>query len=109
MLRLKDWGGEKFTNFTIVMPLTFQTNVLTELRKWRLNFIEHHKLQMRQEKEKHAAHVRQLTNQMENLKELLRTYEISIGRKDEVVFQFHRSNCPLFKKKKYTNLMALSI
>lgn len=39
---------------------------------------------MRQESEKHAAHVRQLTNQMENLKELLHTYEISIGRKDEV-------------------------
>lgn len=39
---------------------------------------------MRQEREKHAADVRQLTNQMENLKELLHTYEISIGRKDEV-------------------------
>lgn len=39
---------------------------------------------MRQEREKHAADMRQLTNQMENLKELLHTYEISLGRKDEV-------------------------
>ncbi|NXJ99745.1 POC5 protein, partial [Corythaixoides concolor] len=74
-----------FTNCAAVIPLTFQTNVLTELRKWKLSLIEHHKLQMRHEKEKHAAHVRQLSNEMENLKELLRTYEISIGRKDEVV------------------------
>lgn len=44
---------------------------------------------MRQEKEKHATHVKQLQNEMENLKELLHTYEISISRKDEVVTQFH--------------------
>lgn len=53
---------------------------------------------MRQEKEKHAAHVRQLSNEMENLKELLHTYEISIGRKDEVVIKFHNSTVPLFLK-----------
>ncbi|XP_040435762.1 centrosomal protein POC5 isoform X1 [Falco naumanni] len=64
---------------------SLKTNVLTELRKWKLSVIEHHKLQMRQEKEKHAAHVRQLSSEMENMKELLRTYEISIGRKDEVI------------------------
>ncbi|NWQ76262.1 POC5 protein, partial [Columbina picui] len=74
-----------FTNCTIVTPLTFQTNILTELRKWRLSLIEHYKHQMREEKEKQTAHVTQLTNEMENLKELLHTYEISIGRKDEVV------------------------
>ncbi|NXP72671.1 POC5 protein, partial [Ramphastos sulfuratus] len=70
-----------FTNCTTVTPLTFQTNVLTELRKWKLNLIEN----LEQEKEKHAAHVRQLTNETVNLKELLRTYETSISRKDEVV------------------------
>ncbi|NWW91377.1 POC5 protein, partial [Rhynochetos jubatus] len=74
-----------FTNCTTVIVLTFQTNVLTELRKWKLSLIEHHKLQMRQEKDKYAAHVKQLSSEMENLKELLRTCEISIGRKDEVV------------------------
>ncbi|NXU58484.1 POC5 protein, partial [Turnix velox] len=73
------------TNCTSVILLTFQTNVLNELRKWKLSLIEHHKLQMRQQKEQHAVHVRQLSNEMENLKELLNTYEISLGRKDEVV------------------------
>lgn len=71
----------------------FQTNVLTELRKWKLTFIEHHELEVRQEREKHAAHVRQLNNQMDNLRELLHTYEISVGRKDEViVFLYYHSS-----------------
>ncbi|XP_074934353.1 centrosomal protein POC5 isoform X2 [Phalacrocorax aristotelis] len=79
---------EKVTQIENILDLwsgSLKTNVLTELRKWKLSLIEHHKLQMRQEKEKHTAHVRQLSNEMENLKELLRTYEISIGRKDEVI------------------------
>ncbi|XP_064293813.1 centrosomal protein POC5 isoform X1 [Phalacrocorax carbo] len=79
---------EKVTQIENILDLwsgSLKTNVLTELRKWKLSLIEHHKLQMKQEKEKHTAHVRQLSNEMENLKELLRTYEISIGRKDEVI------------------------
>ncbi|XP_063176097.1 centrosomal protein POC5 isoform X3 [Chroicocephalus ridibundus] len=79
---------EKVTQIENILDLwsgSLKTNVLTELRKWKLSLIEHHKLQMRQEKEKHAAHVKQLSNEMENLKELLHTYEISIGRKDEVI------------------------
>ncbi|KGL77078.1 Centrosomal protein POC5, partial [Tinamus guttatus] len=79
---------EKVTQIENILDLwsgSLKTNVLTELKKWKLSFIEHHKLEMRQEKEKHAAHVRQLNNEMENLKELLHTYEISIGRKDEVI------------------------
>ncbi|XP_009463750.1 PREDICTED: centrosomal protein POC5 [Nipponia nippon] len=79
---------EKVTQIENILDLwsgSLKTNVLTELRKWKLSLIEHHKLQMKQEKEKHAAHVRQLSNEMENLKELLHTYEISIGRKDEVI------------------------
>ncbi|XP_032865076.1 centrosomal protein POC5 isoform X2 [Tyto alba] len=81
-------SDEKVTQIENIFDLwsgNLKTNVLTELRKWKLSLIEHHKLQMKQEKEKHAAHVRQLSNEMENLKELLRTYEISIGRKDEVI------------------------
>ncbi|KAM4638691.1 centrosomal protein POC5 isoform 3-T3 [Amazona ochrocephala] len=77
---------EKVTQIENILDLwsgSLKTNVLTELRKWKLSLIEHHKLQIRQEKEKRASHVRQLSNEMANLKELLRTYEISIGRKDE--------------------------
>ncbi|KFO91533.1 Centrosomal protein POC5 [Buceros rhinoceros silvestris] len=79
---------EKVTQIENILDLwsgNLKTNVLAELRKWKLSLIEHHKLQMREEKEKHAAHVKQLSNETENLKELLRTYEISIGRKDEVI------------------------
>uniref|UniRef100_A0A8D2NGM2 Centrosomal protein POC5 n=1 Tax=Zonotrichia albicollis TaxID=44394 RepID=A0A8D2NGM2_ZONAL len=64
---------------------SLKTNILTELKTWELNLIQQHKLQMRQEKEKHDTQVKQLQNEMENLKELLRTYEISISRKDEVI------------------------
>ncbi|MGH0132037.1 UNVERIFIED_CONTAM: hypothetical protein FKN15_058868 [Acipenser sinensis] len=60
-----------------------KTNVITELRKWKLAVIEQHRLQMRNEREKHAAHVARLTNDMDNLKELLHTYETSNHRKDE--------------------------
>ncbi|NWR39772.1 POC5 protein, partial [Tachuris rubrigastra] len=73
------------TNCITVIVLTFQTNILTELRNWKLSLMQYHKLQMKQEKEEHAAHVKKLCNEMENLKELLHTYEISIARKDEVV------------------------
>ncbi|NXW73864.1 POC5 protein, partial [Hirundo rustica] len=73
------------THCITVILLTFQANILTELKNWKLNLIQHHRLQMRQEKEKHDAHVKQLQNEMENLKELLHTYEISVSRKDEVV------------------------
>uniref|UniRef100_A0A8D0HGX8 Centrosomal protein POC5 n=1 Tax=Sphenodon punctatus TaxID=8508 RepID=A0A8D0HGX8_SPHPU len=79
---------ERVTQIESILDLwsgSLKTNVLTELRKWQLNFLEHHNLEIRQERDKHAAHVCQLTNQMENLKELLHTYEISIGRKDEVI------------------------
>ncbi|KAJ6669839.1 hypothetical protein lerEdw1_000388 [Lerista edwardsae] len=81
-------SDERVTQIESILDLwsgSLKTNVLTELRKWKLQFIEHHMLEMSQEKEKHAAHMRQLTNQLENLKELLHTYEISMGRKDEVI------------------------
>ncbi|RLW05317.1 hypothetical protein DV515_00005201, partial [Chloebia gouldiae] len=80
-------GGEvtQLENIVDLCSGSFKTNILTELKNWELNLIQHHKLQMRQEKEKHATQVKQLQNEMENLKELLHTYEISISRKDEVV------------------------
>ncbi|NXB75465.1 POC5 protein, partial [Donacobius atricapilla] len=73
------------THCITVILLTFQTNIVTELKNWKFSLIQHHKLQMKQQKEKHATHVKQLQNEVENLKELLHTYEISISRKDEVI------------------------
>ncbi|XP_070268308.1 centrosomal protein POC5 [Myotis yumanensis] len=62
-----------------------KTNVISELTKWRLNFIDWHRMEMKKEKDKHAAHLKQLCNQINSLKELQKAYEISIGRKDEVI------------------------
>ncbi|NXB43373.1 POC5 protein, partial [Leucopsar rothschildi] len=80
----------------------FQTNIVTELKNWKLNLVQHHKLQMRQEKEKHDTQVKQLQNEMENLKELLHTYEISISRKDEVINNLTQA---LEKQKERVELM----
>ncbi|NWR06942.1 POC5 protein, partial [Paradoxornis webbianus] len=81
---------------------TFQTNILTELKNWKLSLIQHHKLQMRQEKEKHATQVKQLQNEVENLKELLHAYETSISRKDEVITNLSRA---LEKQKERVEVM----
>uniref|UniRef100_A0A8C5TX48 Centrosomal protein POC5 n=1 Tax=Malurus cyaneus samueli TaxID=2593467 RepID=A0A8C5TX48_9PASS len=81
---------------------SLKTNILTELKNWKLSLIQHHKFQMRQEKEKHIAHVKQLQNEIENLKELLHTYEISISRKDEVITTLTKS---LDKQKERVALM----
>lgn len=43
-------------------------------------------MEMKKEKEKHASHLKQLCNQISNLKELQKAYEISLGRKDEVFY-----------------------
>jgi centrosomal protein POC5 len=43
-------------------------------------------MEMKKEKEKHAVVVKQLSNQISDLKELQKAFEISIGRKDEVLF-----------------------
>ncbi|XP_040197146.1 centrosomal protein POC5 isoform X2 [Rana temporaria] len=62
-----------------------KTNMMTELRKWKLTIIENHKLEMKQQSEKHAEHITHWSSQIDNLKGLLQTYETSIRRKDEVI------------------------
>lgn len=55
-----------------------------ELRKWKLAFAEQHKLALRKEREKHEADMAAVCAEMDGLKDLLHTYEISSQRKDEV-------------------------
>ncbi|XP_076126605.1 centrosomal protein POC5 isoform X2 [Alosa pseudoharengus] len=62
-----------------------KTNVLMELRKWKLAFAEQHKLALRKEREKHAADMVAVNAEMDGLKDLLHTYELSSQRKDEVI------------------------
>ncbi|NXC32972.1 POC5 protein, partial [Campylorhamphus procurvoides] len=90
------------TNFVTVILFTFQTNILAELKNWKFTLTQHYRLQVKQETEKHAAHVKQLCNEVENLKELLHTYEISIARKDEVITNLSQA---LEKEKERVELM----
>uniref|UniRef100_I3N2E5 Centrosomal protein POC5 n=1 Tax=Ictidomys tridecemlineatus TaxID=43179 RepID=I3N2E5_ICTTR len=80
-----DENLQRMENILDLWSSNLKTNVLSELSKWKLNFIDWHRMEMKKEKEKHAAHVKQLTNQINDLKELQKTFEISIGRKDEVI------------------------
>ncbi|MEE6458558.1 hypothetical protein FKM82_000343 [Ascaphus truei] len=79
-----------------------KTNVMAELSKWRLTIIEQHKSEMKKQGEKHAEHMTQLSNQMDNLQELLQTYETSTKRKDEVISNLTHA---IEKQKEKTELM----
>lgn len=57
---------------------------MMELRKWKLAFVEQHRLELKKEREKHTAHVAAVNAEMDSLKDLLNTYQISNQRKDEV-------------------------
>lgn len=57
---------------------------MMELRKWKLAFMEQHRLELKKEREKHAAHMDAVNAEMKSLKDLLNTYQISNQRKDEV-------------------------
>ncbi|XP_044513635.1 centrosomal protein POC5 [Gracilinanus agilis] len=60
-------------------------NVLAELSKWKLNFIDWHRAEMKKEKDKSTTQLEKLQNQVDDLTELQQTYETSAGRKDEVI------------------------
>ncbi|XP_006873356.1 PREDICTED: centrosomal protein POC5 [Chrysochloris asiatica] len=82
---ISDENLQKMENVLDLWSSGLKSNVISELSKWRLNFVDWHRMEMRKEKEKHAAHLKQLYNQISDLKELQKTYEVSIGRKDEVI------------------------
>uniref|UniRef100_A0A9L0J5Z3 Centrosomal protein POC5 n=1 Tax=Equus asinus TaxID=9793 RepID=A0A9L0J5Z3_EQUAS len=81
---ISDENLEKMENVLDLWSSGLKTNILSELSKWRLNFIDWHRMEMKKEKEKHAAHLKQLCSQINSLRELQKAYEVSIGRKDEV-------------------------
>lgn len=64
---------------------------MMELRKWKLAFVEQHRLELKREREKQAAHVEAVNNEMDCLKDLLNTYQISNQRKDEVFYFFGKN------------------
>uniref|UniRef100_UPI0037E92415 centrosomal protein POC5 n=1 Tax=Semicossyphus pulcher TaxID=241346 RepID=UPI0037E92415 len=75
----------KMENILETWSNNLKSNVLTELRKWKLAFKEQHKLEMKKEMERHAAQTAGLKSELDSLKGLLQTYETSNQRKDEVI------------------------
>ncbi|XP_008279676.1 centrosomal protein POC5 [Stegastes partitus] len=75
----------KMENILNTWSNNLKSNVLTELRKWKLAFMEQHKLEIMKERERHAAQTAGLKSELSSLKELLHTYETSNSRKDEVI------------------------
>ncbi|XP_029367253.1 centrosomal protein POC5 isoform X2 [Echeneis naucrates] len=75
----------KMENILDMWSNNLKSNVLMELRKWKLAFVEQHKLEMKKEKEKYTAKTAGLKSELESLKGLLQTYETSNHRKDEVI------------------------
>ncbi|XP_037337431.1 centrosomal protein POC5 isoform X2 [Pungitius pungitius] len=67
-----------------------KSNVLTELRKWKLACMEQHQLEMRKEKERYATQSADLRTEIDSLKGLLNTYETSNQRKDEVIMNLSK-------------------
>ncbi|CAL8346605.1 unnamed protein product [Lota lota] len=68
-----------------------KSNVLTELRRWRMALVEQHKLELRKEREQCAARAAGLSAELSSLKELLQTYETSNQRKDEVIMNLSKA------------------
>uniref|UniRef100_A0A8C6FPH4 Centrosomal protein POC5 n=1 Tax=Moschus moschiferus TaxID=68415 RepID=A0A8C6FPH4_MOSMO len=82
---ISDENLQKVENVLDLWSSGLKTNIISELSKWRLNFIDWHRMEMKREREKHAADLKQLSSQVNSLQELQQTYEASIGRKDEVI------------------------
>ncbi|XP_072289971.1 centrosomal protein POC5 [Eucyclogobius newberryi] len=82
---ISEGNMSRMENILDVWSNNLKSNVLTELRKWKLVFMEKHKLEMKKEKEKCATQTACLKSEIDHLKKLLQTYEISNQRKDEVI------------------------
>uniref|UniRef100_A0A8C1RH07 Centrosomal protein POC5 n=1 Tax=Cyprinus carpio TaxID=7962 RepID=A0A8C1RH07_CYPCA len=81
----------KMENILDTWSTNLKSNVMMELRKWKLAFVEQHRLQLKKEREKHAAHMAAVNAEMDALKDLLNTYKISNQRKDEVIVNLSRA------------------
>ncbi|XP_038077562.1 centrosomal protein POC5-like isoform X2 [Patiria miniata] len=71
--------------------LDMKRNILAEMSQSKISLIERHRQEIRAIKDRHNKEVNQLQNEIENLKELLHTYEVSIERKDGVVSNLTRA------------------
>ncbi|XP_032435444.1 centrosomal protein POC5 isoform X1 [Xiphophorus hellerii] len=82
---ISDENLSKMENILDTWSHNLKSNVLTELQKWKYAFMERHRMEMKKEGEKHAVQMAGLKSELDTLKGLLRTYETSNQRKDEVI------------------------
>ncbi|XP_016106419.1 centrosomal protein POC5-like [Sinocyclocheilus grahami] len=81
----------KMENILDTWSTNLKSNVMMELRKWKLSFVEQHRLELKKEREKHAAHMAAVNAEMDGLKDLLNTYKTSNQRKNEVIVNLSRA------------------
>ncbi|TRY64533.1 hypothetical protein DNTS_022654 [Danionella cerebrum] len=81
----------RMENILDTWSTNLKSNVMMELRKWKLVFMEQHRIELKKEKEKHAEEVGAMNTEIDSLKQLLNTYQISNQRKDEVIGNLSRT------------------
>ncbi|XP_048045063.1 centrosomal protein POC5 [Megalobrama amblycephala] len=81
----------RMENILDTWSTNLKSNVMMELRKWKLAFVEQHRLELKKEREKHVEHMAAVNAEMNSLKDLLNTYQISNQRKDEVIANLSRA------------------
>ncbi|XP_051924383.1 centrosomal protein POC5 isoform X2 [Hippocampus zosterae] len=84
-LFISDENISKMENILDTWTQKLKTNVLRELRKWRVAFVDQHRREMQREREIHLGQNEGLKTELDSLKELLHTYETSNKRKDEMI------------------------
>ncbi|XP_034026009.1 centrosomal protein POC5 isoform X2 [Thalassophryne amazonica] len=97
----------KMDNILDTWNNNLKANVRMELGKWKFAFVDKYKLEMKKEREKSAAHTAELKSEIDTLKELLKTFETSNRRKDELIENLNqvldRQNEKLEKMRAYTH------
>ncbi|XDV20321.1 hypothetical protein PO909_025670 [Leuciscus waleckii] len=88
---ISDENLNRMENILDTWSTNLKSNVLMELRKWKLACVEQHRLELKKEREKHAAHMAAVNAEMDGLKDLVNTYQISNQRKDEVIVNLSRA------------------
>ncbi|XP_077457436.1 uncharacterized protein poc5 isoform X2 [Stigmatopora argus] len=84
-LFISDDHISKLENIVDTWTQKLKTNVLRELRKWRVAFIEQHRQAIQKEREFHLARYEALKAEADNLQQLLRIAEESNKRKEEMI------------------------
>ncbi|XP_030647711.1 centrosomal protein POC5 [Chanos chanos] len=90
-LFISEENMNKMENILDTWSNKLKDNVMMELRKWKVAVLEQHRLELKKERQRHAAHVAGIKAELDSLRDLLHTYEISNQRKDEVIVNLSRA------------------